>query len=147
MPAATKTAVNTFESTLNFTNSNDCKTRDEIIAFTHFDCRNASNIGKNVSITFTQMYDKNLILGSSTTVEPIIRREDTLKNQMHSMRLIYKCESEYISNWMIEGSDVHLSYNESERNVLKTNNSTCQEVPTDQLNQTYAENSYFNKTT
>jgi hypothetical protein len=101
LPKTATTAHHKFETKLDFSNLNDCSTREELLAFTNFDCKNASNIGKSVSITFSQAYNKNVILGSSSSIEPIIRKEETAKNQMHDLKLIFQCESQSMSNWMV----------------------------------------------
>jgi len=41
-----------------------------------------------------------LILGSSTSIDGVIRQEETTENQLNDLKLTYICPSQ----WLIEGS-------------------------------------------
>jgi len=92
------------------------------------------------------VYDKNLILGGSEKVDPIIRNSSSLngtvshnkKDQMHDLKLIYRCESKYMSNWLIQGSEKPTFYNSNQTKVLLTDPKTCLPVSTKEYNLTQA---------
>jgi hypothetical protein len=69
--------------------------------FAKFKCNEPKNTGKNVTINFSNVFLKNLILGGSGEADPIIRNETTEANQKHDLRLVYKCESTFLSSWIV----------------------------------------------
>lgn len=71
------------------------------------------------------MYNSNLMLGSSTAVEQVIRDELTEENQKKDLKLTYKCPSQ----WMVEGTAKTSNYSEYEESLLVVDPETCEPAP------------------
>ena len=62
-----------------------------------------------------------MILGASADLNPVLRKEESEKNQMSDMKITFTCPDQ----WQIEGQTEPTSYNKMQEILLKTDPETC----------------------
>lgn len=53
---------------------------------------------------------------------------------MHDLKLVYTCETQYLSNWQVESSYDSVFYNSDQHKVMKTDPATCLPVNASEMN-------------
>ena len=79
---------------------------------------------ESASVILRQAYSPNLILGSSTSVDPVIRSEETAANQRNDLRITFVCPG----YWRVEGVENPTFYTKEEQALLETDPMTCQPI-------------------
>ena len=92
--------------------------------FTKFDCSKPENYNKNVSIRFVQAFYQNIVLGSSTTNEPIVREGVKPSNQRHDILLTYTCPG----MWIVNESEEPTIIPSNEEKYMLVDPQTCESV-------------------
>lgn len=91
-PIATK-AHQTANRTLDYNYYDDCKTGEELKEFAKTWCDENDNDEHFKEINIIQAYNPKLVLGQSEWIDFIWRKEIEAENEMHDLKLLYRCEA------------------------------------------------------
>jgi hypothetical protein len=74
----------------------DCRTAKEIKKLSEIECKPGED--KSMNIKFSRAYLKNLILGSSEEIKPVVREGHAENNHKHDLLLTFTCPNQWIAH-------------------------------------------------